>query len=88
MCEKYNGWTNRETWLVNVWGFTDYDTDELEVYRGNPYALGKDIEARIEEFIPELGGIMGDMLSGALARVDYYDLAETLLQDLPDSEDD
>lgn len=19
MCDKYNGWTNRETWLVNVW---------------------------------------------------------------------
>jgi len=23
MCEKYNGWTNRETWLVGVHGFFD-----------------------------------------------------------------
>ena len=23
--EKYNGWTNRETWLVGVWDFFDYD---------------------------------------------------------------
>jgi hypothetical protein len=23
--ERYNGWTNRETWLVGVWDFFDYD---------------------------------------------------------------
>ena len=25
MGERYNGWTNRETWLVGVWDFFDYD---------------------------------------------------------------
>ena len=24
MCEEYNGWTNRETWLVGLWDFFDY----------------------------------------------------------------
>ena len=24
MGERYNGWTNRETWLVEVWDFFDY----------------------------------------------------------------
>ena len=23
MCEKYNGWQNKPTWLVNVWGWLD-----------------------------------------------------------------
>ena len=23
MCEKYNGWKNKPTWLVNVWGWLD-----------------------------------------------------------------
>ena len=25
MCEQYNGWTNRETWLVGVHDFFDYE---------------------------------------------------------------
>lgn len=23
MCEKFNGWQNKPTWLVNVWGWLD-----------------------------------------------------------------
>ena len=23
--ETYNGWTNRETWMIGVWDFFDYD---------------------------------------------------------------
>ena len=23
MCEKFNGWKNKPTWLVNVWGWLD-----------------------------------------------------------------
>ena len=26
MCEKYNGWTNYETWAVNLWITNDQDT--------------------------------------------------------------
>jgi hypothetical protein len=86
MCEKYNGWTNRETWLANVWGFAEYDTDELEAYRDNPYALSKELESRVEEMLPEVDGFVSDLLSGALARIDYYELADTMLADLPDEE--
>lgn len=86
MCEKYNGWANRETWLVNVWGLTEYDTDELAVYRGNPYGLSKELEARVEELLPDADGFFGDILSGALARINYYELADTMLSDLPEED--
>lgn len=87
MCEKYNGWTNRETWLVSLWGFTEYDTDELEAYRDNPYTLSKELESRVGECVPDdLTGFVSDLLGGALARIDYYELAETMLSDLPDNE--
>ena len=27
MCEKFNGWKNKPTWLVNVWGWFDNPED-------------------------------------------------------------
>lgn len=28
MCEKYNGWSNRETWLVNLWFGDNWESVE------------------------------------------------------------
>lgn len=88
----YNGWTNRETWLVGLWDITDYDTEDLAAYRGNPYGLASEIESHVDEVVEfsgaEASGFVGDLLSGALARINYYELAETLLADLPDVEAD
>ena len=93
--DTYNGWTNRETWLVNLWDIANYDIEELEVYRGNEYALSKEIENRVDEIIEMSdqdgtlsSGFVGDLLGGALARIDYYDIASTLLRDLPDEDEE
>ena len=50
----YNGWTNRETWLVGVWDFFDYD-EIREVLRDTvaDNRIGFDVIASN----PELGGI-------------------------------
>jgi hypothetical protein len=33
MCQEYNGWTNRETWAVNLWLTNDYGMcKDLEIY--------------------------------------------------------
>jgi hypothetical protein len=33
MCQEYNGWTNRETWAVNLWITNDYGmSKDLEIY--------------------------------------------------------
>ena len=50
----YNGWTNRETWLVGVWDFFDYD-EIKEVLRDTiaDNRIGFDVIASN----PELGGI-------------------------------
>lgn len=63
MCEEYNGWTNRETWCVNLWLDNDqgiYETiqgltrEEIEGHDDgeeiNAYHLGK----RIEEWVNAL----------------------------------
>ena len=55
MAEEYNGWTNRETWLVGVWDFFDADTikEALQNTTENPERIGYEVIANDEA----LGGI-------------------------------
>lgn len=67
----YNGWRNRETWLVNLWFgdfFLDMDKDEIT-------------EEFIEEFIEEhvfekidRSSFLADMID--LTAIDYQELVE------------
>ena len=61
MDKTYNGWTNRATWLVNVWG--------------NPESLGdvRLLRAMLEEQYDELpNGILKDMLD--LSEINWEEL--------------
>ena len=51
----YNGWTNRETWLVGVWDFFDVDDikEALQHTLENPERIGYEVIANNQE----LGGI-------------------------------
>jgi predicted RNase H-like HicB family nuclease len=55
MAEEYNGWTNRETWLVGVWDFFDADTikEALQNTTENPERIGYEVIANDEA----LGGM-------------------------------
>ena len=55
MGEEYNGWTNRETWLVGVWDFFDADTikEALQNTTENPERIGYEVIANDEA----LGGM-------------------------------
>ena len=55
MGEEYNGWTNRETWLVGVHDFFDSDTIEetLQNTTENPERIGYEVIANDEA----LGGM-------------------------------
>lgn len=77
--DKYNGWTNRETWLVWLWlgdAFTDmfqeepgyaFDSDYVEQFTRDCI----DQEALVPSF-----GLASDMLGGCLARVNWHEIAE------------
>ena len=89
---KYNGWTNYETWLCNLW-FENYDfTDILDIFedykerddilRVIKNYIKDDVEYRVEESRESASGFVNDLINAALGEIDYYDIAEHYVDDV------
>jgi len=74
---EYNGWTNKETWLVNLWFGDDF------------VALSEEGQIITEAFIRETvedicetetksveGRFLMDLLNCALGEINYHELAQ------------
>lgn len=61
---RYNGWANRETWLVNVW-FEPETKSDLDAIR-----------ERLEEEVDDLPIYLADFIN--LGAIDWRELAEHL----------
>ena len=86
---KYNGWKNYETWNIKLW----LDNDEFihgywrDVAHGlkdlvnAERQLAEQLKEEHESALPdELTGWQADLLRGALGSVDWYEIAESLLE--------
>lgn len=82
----YNGWTNYQTWCVNLWL-----DNEPSTYYGireaiRPTWQAQEIADYLREFVeaaaPELQGMYSDLLTNALGHVNYYEIAEHLAEEL------
>lgn len=88
----YNGWTNYETWNVNLWmdngGSDSYWRERAEELR-DVSDLAREIREQHEENMPEVSGCFAD-LGAALRSVNWYEIAEHYIADLEpeESEDD
>jgi hypothetical protein len=75
--ETHNGWSNRETWLVNLWL-----TNEPAHYDACVNASRGTIEDYVDELISANGetsnGFMADLINAALARVDWAEIVESM----------
>lgn len=102
--DTYNGWSNRETWLVNLWLSNEPGSDELvrewadeciaetdeDESPDNRRAeaahdLADRIEAMHDEAMADMTGCVGvfaDLLTGALARVDWREIADNIMSDV------
>ena len=98
LTNRYNGWTNYETWLCNLW-FDNFDfTDQIQM---DMFANCEDncdvldiIENYIKEYVEEYveyslspgdqNGFINDMLNAAISEIDWRDIAEHYVDDVVD----
>ena len=90
----YNGWTNYETWLVMLWidnGDRDYFDDMTrnvldDTERDNAnYPLSRMLEEHFENEAADgsmSAGLFSDMLNASLSRVNWAEIADSLLDDI------
>lgn len=80
--QTYNGWSNRETWLVNLWLTNDEGSQTIlestAQIDGDLYGRADCLERFIREYYEEQfddASIWSDLLGTALDRVSWYELA-------------
>ena len=91
---KYNGWTNYETWLCNLW-FDNFDFAEmLDMFDGceDKGDILNNIEDYIKNYVEEFveyslspgdtHGFINDMLNSAIQEIDFRDIAEHYVDDV------
>ena len=75
---SYNGWKNKETWLVNLWIGDSLTMDQ----EAGTEITADYIEQLVDEMAsalldgPDANGFMTDLLNCALGEIDYHELAE------------
>lgn len=78
----YNGWTNRETWVVNLWLTNEecYYYQLCEIIKNNDTVADRaeELESYVQLLLDVDGsiGMNGDLLSTALGRVNWYEIAD------------
>jgi len=87
MGDEYNGWTNYETWCVNLW-LTNEEGD-YKHWRARARRLDKaDLAAELKEEVSagcdeiELPGMMRDLLNASLSEVDWYEVAAAFIDEV------
>lgn len=92
--EKYNGWTNRETWLVNLYfgealsslirenaeeGSLDLEQEKDDIMTDIKESCENWLDEVTGEEVEGLSSFLKDFLD--LGRIDWYDIAESIFDD-------
>ncbi len=78
---EYNGWSNRETWIVNLWmtGDQGYYEQLCEIISSHDN-LDDQAEALEDwirfEYDGAYSSIWADLINNSLAEVDWYEIVE------------
>lgn len=84
--QSYNGWTNRQTWLANLWLSNDQATyaqiEDLIAQADNLYQGAQAIQDFVEKFNPlaEEVTLYCDLLNTALSAVDWMEIAKAFAE--------
>ena len=90
---NFNGWTNKETWLVNIWymdSMPDYFSD-MEQFHVEAEELSESVQyiAEESEALSNLpAGMLSDFIAMCWAGVNWHELAQHLNETLKEMESD
>ncbi len=91
--ETYNGWTNYETWCLNIWIDNDQYLNERKAELIREVTLHYDdkqayeLSLLLENMVEELKdnalevGLLSDLLGGAIGKINFFELAEHYIED-------
>ena len=87
----YNGWKNKETWLVNIWymdSMRDFHAD-MDQYHVEPNELKEAVmyiaeECEVLSSLP--AGLLSDFINTCWGEVDWNSLADHLNETLKEME--
>lgn len=78
---SYNGWSNKETWLVNLWLGDGLTMDQAEGVEVTAEYIEMMVDDIIESSVPSGNGFVVDILNCALGEIDYHELAEHFVEE-------
>ena len=87
---KYNGWTNFETWVFKLWIDNDqelYNDVKSWCSRCYEYKIAEKLKKLAEDMTLDFNqsinysGLASDLLGRALQRINYYEIAEIMAKD-------
>ena len=84
--DTYNGWTNKPTWLIKLWidneeGSQNYWLEEAK--DKGAYDLANQLREEFEDSAPTANeaSFWSDLMSWALASVNWDEVAKALIED-------
>ena len=80
---SYNGWSNKETWLVNLWLgdlFTEDQEQGIEITADYIEQIVDEMASALLDG-PDANGFMTDLFNCALGEINYHEIAEHYKQE-------
>lgn len=73
---KYNGWTNKETWLVNLWLGDIFQCDQKDGFEISPEYVQEMVDEMASAALEsDANGLITDLLNCALGEINYFEIA-------------
>ena len=93
MSERYNGWSNYETWRINLEMFNGYDVSDIladyDLADGDQDKAERQLASHLESMADEIldmdcpsrSGFAYDLAQSFLSKVNFYEIAEHMVYD-------